>query len=423
MTLGASQINGIQTNNLTIETDEDWLTYEPISDPSLNSSQFEMLVDSTNNVHLFWSSKNSVENNSRLIHEIRYTNGSTLNTNVVEITNETIYFNYEVDIDNLDQIHLVIRNNTGNMMHYYVGSDGTWEVISEVSIEINNYCVVVDNSENVHIIYSGYDGNIYEKVYSNNEWQEEQITNYETTEDNYVVSYFFEKAKSLQEKIAVLYGYSLNSELLGVDDIDQLHCLIFDEVWSEPIVIADNRVIEKTIAYDDIEKLHIIWSHKTNPTDVNYQTYKKNKWSTISEIRIFESAVASYGYYSLFNLNLETQGATLLLAYTASLLLNPIGFDYDLFVAQSNDGETWTSEPVYTNNLTRSTKPLIESTKDGDVYVLALEKGYGDFQNMTIYFGYDEDHFTYQTTAVPLKLSILICAIPIIVYVYRKKTK
>lgn len=444
MTIGVNQISGIQHDDLTYETNKDWLTYTPISDPNLNSSQYEMLVDSNNNIHAFWSSRNKVENNSQLKHEIKFANGSSTITNVIEITGY-IYFDYDVDIDNSNQIHLISKNNTGNMMHYFVGLNGVWEMISEIEVEIYDFCVVVDNLEKVHLIYSGYDGNINEIVYSNNEWNEEQITDYETSlEIGYANTFFFEKTKSIKGNIALLYFYEQWIDFPDFEIRFQTHCLIYDgEAWANPVVIVDhmasassltyngkekNPVVDYeaygySLAYDDIEKLHIIWSNYDKPTELNYQTVIKNKWLDVREIRIFESAETLYGYHILYEMELEAQGSTLLLAYTKGVYLQPTGYDFDLFIAQSNNGVTWVSEPIYTNNLTKSTKPLIESTSDGDVYVIALEMEYDGLYNSTIYFGYAQNFFTYQTTTVALAPLILIFTLPIVVIVYRKKTK
>ncbi|NHJ49493.1 MAG: hypothetical protein FK733_17015 [Asgard group archaeon] len=424
MTLGASQISGIQPDDLTIETYEDWLTYEPISDTNLNSSLHKMVIDNDNNIHSFWCSENETANTETLYHKISYANSSTITTNIVGISGSFSNV-YDLDVDSLNQIHLIIRNNTGDLINYYVVTDTTWELTSVVDVDINNYCVVVDSLNNVHLIYSAYDGNIYDSVYSNNNWQEIQVTDYQVDEGTeYFVSFFLEKTKSLQGKIAILYSFEISNLLPKVPSVGQIHCLIYKGgLWGDPKIISETLTYCYSIEFDDTEKLHLVWTNFEDTTNINYQTYRKNKWSVIKTPSLFESTETPYGYYSVFEMNLELQGTTILLAYTKAKFLNPVGFDFDLFIAQSTDGENWISEAVYTSNLTRSWKPFIESTTDGDVYVVAFEKDYTYVYNDTIYFGYAEDLFTYQTTTVGLESILFICAAPLIIFIYKKKTK
>jgi hypothetical protein len=426
ITLGASQIDGIKLVDLTIETDEDWLTYEPISDINSNSSKYALLIDSDNNFHIFWSSNNQITNVSSLVYEIRFSNGSSISSNIKEVTGD-IDFYFHVDIDSSNQIHLFISNSTIKKVEYFLGTFNSLSIISEVEVTTSQgYCAVIDSSDTAHIIYHGKEGNIYDKIYSDNEWQDQKITNYYESNETpvYISTSFFRTAKSSQGKIAILYNYWLSTDILGKYSIDQLHCLIFDgEVWSDPIILAEYQAFYYTLAFDDIETLHLMWFNNDENFDTHYRTVSNNKWSKIYDVKILESTGSQYDYVAINDLDLELQGNTLLLAYNAIVFLNPTGFDYDLFIAKSTDGRNWVSEPVYTNNSTESRIPTVESTNDGDVFVMALELDFDFNYNWTIHFGFAEDYFTYQSTVVSLHPLILILAIPVVIFVHKKKIK
>ncbi len=420
----SSQVLDVHSGDVVALTGEDWSTYEPISDTNLNSSYFEILTDSANNIHVMFCARDKIANYSLLVHEIIFNNGSKKTVNILDVDGQSAYDDFVVDIDNLDNIHLIQRNSSGNNFVYYVGYQGTWELKNTFEEDTYEFNLVVDSSQRVRFIYSGHPDNLYDKIFYNNEWHEGvQITFYEPEPGiAYFSTYFTKIAKSKQGKIALLYGFKSHSETPGVMDTTQLDCLVFDGHWLEPKIITDYYPLANDLAFDDVEKLHLIWTSLEGSNVIDYQTLKGNRWSKVKQSTLHEKVESGLGYYGIYTLDLEIKGATILIALSVSELLE-IAFDQDLFVAYSNDGKTYTTVPVYRNDETRSIAPQIAATTDGDVCVVAYENPIFGGYNRTINMGYYESLFVYQTTAIPIEYLAFIFPVAIAVLVFKKKTR
>ncbi|MEA2070410.1 MAG: hypothetical protein U9O98_03885 [Asgard group archaeon] len=408
-------------------TTSDWENYHPISETNDTICNVKMMVDSNDNLHLFWCATNDFENYSRIVYEKQFTNGSIIRSVVVsENTNSTV-FDYDVDIDNNNEIHLIYNNNNNESVIYQTLMNNSWEIIDEFQSNMQDFLVIADNSDIVHLIIVKMEGNFYDKIYQDGSFTNEiQITNYNFEEGEQYISIFnVRKAKSKQNKIALLYRYSLNSLLPDGEEAEETHCLIYTDHWLNHYVIAEYITPFYDLAYDDIEKLHVIWNSYTKSNAINYQTMIRTKWSEVREVILFD--IVSDKQYGLIDASLEIQGKTRLIGYISSKMLTS-SFDYDYYLTYTNNGEDWTNEPIYTNDDSRSYAPLIESTTDGDVYVTAYENFWQAEQNTTHYLGYEEGVFIYQTTTeaaggnvvflVPLSFSI----ITVIIFARRKKS-
>ncbi len=421
-TVGITQILNVQSGNLTADTSEDWISYDPISDTNLNSSYYEMLTDSANNVHIFWCASNREENYSLLIHETIFNNGSKKTSIILEVTGQSAYTDFKVDIDTTDRIHLIQLNYTG-FFTYYIGYNDNWEIKNEFQVDVVHYSLVTDGSGNAHFIYSVSKGNLFDRVLFDSEWHEKQITFYELESVwEYFLIFSIKTAKSKQGKIALFYSYRIYNEIPGAIESFQLHCLVYNGYWSAPKVMATSSPVEHNLAFDDTERLHLIWPSIANVNEINYQTLNGQKWSKVEQKRLFEKTATMEGYYSFHSLDLETQGRTILIAFAVGELM-PTYFDYDHFVAYSNDGETFTSVPVYRSDTTSTAHPQIESTTEGNVYVIAFETPFEGEYNRTIYLGVYEGLFTYQTTAISNEYLVPIFATAVIALAFRKKAR
>ncbi|MHA1368026.1 MAG: hypothetical protein ACTSP5_16725, partial [Candidatus Heimdallarchaeota archaeon] len=225
-----------------------------------------------------------------------------------------------VDIDSLDNIHLIQHNTSADNFVYYIGYQGTWEVKNVFVEEVNEFCLVVDSSQRVHFIYTGHPDNLYDKIFYNNEWHDGVKRTFYELEPGfeYFSIYFIKAAKSKQGKIALLYGFKSYSNTPGVNDIIRLNCLVFDEHWLDPKIITDYYPLSNDLAFDDAEKLHLIWTNIDNSNEIDYQTLKGTKWSKIKQSTLFEKVESGLGYYSIFRLDLEIKGATILIALSVT---------------------------------------------------------------------------------------------------------
>ena len=185
----SSQVLNVQSEFVAAENGEDWSTYAPISDTNLNSSYYEILTDSTNNIHILFCARDKIANYSLLVHEIRFNNGSEKTVNIVNVDGQSAYDNFVVDIDTLDNIHLVQHNSSGNNFVYYIGYQGTWEVKNTFVEDTYEFNLVVDNLQRVHFIYSGTPDNLYDRIFFSDEWHEGVQISIHTLDPGF--AYFF----------------------------------------------------------------------------------------------------------------------------------------------------------------------------------------------------------------------------------------
>jgi len=91
----SSQVLNVQSGLVTAENGEDWSTYEPISNTNLNSSYYEILTDSANNIHIIFCARDKIANYSLLVHEIRFNNGSEKTVNILNVDGQSAYNAFE----------------------------------------------------------------------------------------------------------------------------------------------------------------------------------------------------------------------------------------------------------------------------------------------------------------------------------------
>jgi hypothetical protein len=405
--------------------DEDWSDYQPISDPNLNSTYFKMVVDSHENTHIFWNSRDEINNQSTIVHEVIFSNYSVNVETIVTLNEVSSSINFDVDIDKLNRIHLIYYNDTHNQYYYLIGDQNYW-FFEGTFIEIQtSFTLVVDNDYKLHFIYFDYSlRTVFDKILEvPMAWTSHVIWSYSVNSETEFISAFrFRKAKSLEGKIAIMFTYDAKDFGEGGLDINELHCFEYIFGWSSQITIANYYAQYYDLEYDDIEKLHFIYKNLDDPTVVNYQTMRRNKLSKIQQVTLFTKDETTYGYKSLASVNLEIQGITRLIAVTKYEFL-PTGMDYDLGLTYSNDGTSWTHIPVYSGNETKSTNPIIESTKSGDVFIASYEQPIGENCNSTIYLAKNFGFFTYQTTKASLTYMFLIIFGAVTIIITKRKTR
>jgi len=307
-----------------------WSNATVISDDSSGwnneDSKFPSIaVDSSDNLHIVWyDNTNGIWGNDYEIMYCNYTSGTgwsnaTIISDDSSGWNDGNSYSPEIAIDNLDNLHVVWRDETDGiwgddieiMYCNYTSATG-WSnatVISDDSSGWNNEdsqfpSITIDSLNNIHVVWNDY---------TDGWWG----TDAEIMYCNYTSAIGWSNATVISDDLSNWNNKGSNSPSIAIDTGDNLHVVWHDETiglwgddieimycnytsttgWLNATVISDDSSnwnndwsSVSTIVVDSMDNLHVVWHDNTdgwwgNDTEIMYCKYtSSNGWSNATII-------------------------------------------------------------------------------------------------------------------------------------------
>lgn len=390
-------------NNSPISVNS-WSSLELISDitDNFNSTNPKLLIDSFDDVHAFWVTNNDL-NLFRLEHRIF----SSSTWSSIEIlweksltTLESDRFNFDCAIDSLDRLHIVWNDDNGLHHKYF---DGTaWSTKFTITTDLVKALKInSDESSNVHLIWiSDYlgDDNFFYSSFSSTSWSISYVvTNFDFATNYITLSKFFDFDVSNNE-IFLLYQNTYYDPISMITEPEMRYSYYNGTSWLNAIIYNGPYIaIDFEIIYDDIDKLHIFLSRRTERA-ITHQTMSDFVWSSFEEIYIFPSPDYIIPYYSdIWAFDAIIFGTDIFITTAVYEIPGGPYYDLDIFLSQFNGSGWYTNQLIVSDDYITHLPSIICS--QSDVFIAGVYNQRVPYSfDKEIFFQYALNFYQFQPT-------------------------
>lgn len=419
------------TNGVTDFSVNDWDDVKQISDSNRNATNSKIIRRNDGVIHSFWNSYDENTNISRIVYNLHYEDSTNLeNCTLYEFnwteTGSDSRIQYDVIFDSSDRLHIVYCSVDGIYHLYSKGFTSigyVWNDPVYVCEEADPIKLISDYSGKIFLFYFASDYltgiHLYYQTFSSNSWKDPVCLTSNLDIGCFSTGLPIAVDISKKGNIFVLYKTATSIDNIPYDS--RLSYSYYNgKIWSEPEALTDEvTTYAYDVKFDDSGKLHLLYSNMSKANYLYYLTYKGEKWSTTQEIEVFNSTAIPYEkrYCHICKLDVTVIGSDIMIAVTLNEFLWP-GFDYDLLLLNSTDGQNWNIHEIATNDEIAHVVPAIVCTEDGDIYIISdCTPAVDLYSHKYVYLSTATEFFTYKQTK---RLSnnqyqLLFIVIPIVI--------
>lgn len=429
------------TNGVTDFSANDWDDVKQISDSNRNATNSKIIKRNDGAIHSFWNSYDENTNISQIVYNMYYEDSTNLENctlyefNWTETGSNAAYIQYDVIFDSSDRLHIVYNDEVNGIYHQYSkGFTSSGYVLNDpvyICEEADPMKLSSDDFGKIFLFYLASDHltgiHLYYQTFSSNSWIDPVcLTSNLENGCGFFTGLPIAVDISKKGNIFVLYKTPTSNDIFS--DYRLSYSFYNGKIWSESEALTDAVLTYAyDVKFDDSDKLHLLYSNMSNTNYLYYLTFKGEERSTTQEIELFNSTIIpnEKRYCYICRLDVTVIGSDIMIAVTLNEFLWP-GFDYDLLLLNSTDGQNWTIHEIATNDEIAHVVPAIVCTKDGDVYIISDCTQAGDlYSKKYIYLSTAKEFFTYKRTRwlSNYQYQLLFIVIPIVIIIKKRREK